>query len=306
MALHRLTRLVMGVPNVAETAAFYKEYGLDEVSPGRFRTADGGEQLEITQAPLRHALEIGVGCDDEDDLARIESNLRGLDIDVASEEGARIATDPGTGTRVRVEIAAPLKQEPAVVDPLNVPGRYERLNARAPTVLREGPVRPSKLAHVVIASPDRVASQRFFIDGIGFKVSDRVGGDLLAFMRCSNDHHNVLIQPGPVPYLHHTAWEVASLDEVGRGAERMKERYEGCAAWGIGRHYLGSNYYYYLRDPAGNFAEYTSDVDSIADDAEWTPGDWELGKLALYAWGPPAPPEFINPPDIAEQVASGA
>jgi hypothetical protein len=29
MSLHRLTRVVMGVPNVAETAAYYEEFGLD-------------------------------------------------------------------------------------------------------------------------------------------------------------------------------------------------------------------------------------------------------------------------------------
>jgi hypothetical protein len=40
-------------------------------------------------------------------------------------------------------------------------------------------------------------------------------------MRCSTDHHNLLVQQAPLNFLHHTAWEVDDVDEVGRGATRM-------------------------------------------------------------------------------------
>ena len=33
--------------------------------------------------------------------------------------------------------------------------------------------------------------------------------------------------------------------------------------WGLGRHFLGSNLFWYFRDPAGNFAEYYADLDQI-------------------------------------------
>jgi catechol 2,3-dioxygenase-like lactoylglutathione lyase family enzyme len=69
---------------------------------------------------------------------------------------------------------------------------------------------------VVVGSLDQEASQRFFTEGLGFKVSDRVPG-LASFMRCSTDHHNLLVQQAPVNFLHHTAWEVDDVDEVGRG-----------------------------------------------------------------------------------------
>ena len=45
MSLHRLTRVVMGVPNVTETAAYYEEFGLDPLGDNSFGTRDGGEQL---------------------------------------------------------------------------------------------------------------------------------------------------------------------------------------------------------------------------------------------------------------------
>ncbi|MGH3393581.1 MAG: VOC family protein, partial [Streptosporangiaceae bacterium] len=68
--------------------------------------------------------------------------------------------------------------------------------------------------------------------------------------------------------------------------------------WGLGRHHVGSNFFWYLRDPAGNFSEYYSDLDCIVDDALWTPRTWE-GARGLYSWGPPPPPSFLAPEDLA-------
>jgi hypothetical protein len=42
----------------------------------------------------------------------------------------------------------------------------------------------------------------------GFKVSDRIAG-VGAFMRCSTDHHNVLVLAAPVNFLHHTSWQTS-------------------------------------------------------------------------------------------------
>lgn len=44
----------------------------------------------------------------------------------------------------------------------------------------------------MLGSTDQESSQRFFAEGIGLKASDTISG-LAAFMRCSTDHHNVLV-----------------------------------------------------------------------------------------------------------------
>ena len=64
-----------------------------------------------------------------------------------------------------------------------------------------------------------------------------------------------------------------------------------------GRHGIGSNYFWYLRDPAGNFAEYTSDLDVIDDAEAWRVAS-SLPAHGLAAWGPPVPHEFLAPPDV--------
>ena len=163
--------------------------------------------------------------------------------------------------------------------------------------MRTGRVRPRRLGHVVIGSLDQEASQRFFTEGLGFKVSDRVPG-LASFMRCSTDHHNLLVQQAPVNFLHHTAWEVDDVDEVGRGATAMLEGHPERHVWGLGRHHIGSNFFWYLKDPVGNFSEYYSDLDIILDDQLWKPSVVE-GARGLYNWGPPPPPSFIQPEDLA-------
>ncbi len=167
--------------------------------------------------------------------------------------------------------------------------------------MRVGPVRPRKLGHVVVGSTDLAASQRFFMDGIGFKVSDTITG-LAAFLRCSTDHHNLLVQPAPFPLLHHTSWQVNDVDEIGRGARAMLAADPARHVWGLGRHCVGSNFFWYLRDPAGNFTEYYADLDCILDDQLWEPRVWD-GAAALASWGPPVPPSFLAPDDLAELMA---
>jgi catechol 2,3-dioxygenase-like lactoylglutathione lyase family enzyme len=299
--LHRLTSITLGVPDVAPAAAYYEELGLNPTRGGGFATVDGGEQLLLVPSPRRRLIELGVGVDDADDLDRVAAGLGRLGIAVERTAALLAAVDPGTEVRVVVRLAERLVQSPVAAAPSNGPGRSERATQRAAAVLRQARVRPRKLGHVVLGSTNLEASQRFFIDGVGFKVSDTIDG-LASFLRCSADHHNLLVQPAPVPLLHHTSWQVEDVDEIGRGACAMLAVDPNRHVWGLGRHHIGSNFFWYLKDPAGNFTEYYADLDCILDDQLWTPGVWE-GAKSLYSWGPPVPPSFLAPDDLAELMA---
>jgi catechol 2,3-dioxygenase-like lactoylglutathione lyase family enzyme len=291
-----MNSITIGVPNVDETIAYYREFGLEPTEGGRLATRDGGEQLGIAYAPHRRLLALSVGVDDRDDLDRVASQLRGLDLAVTDNGDAIVAVEPIAGIEATVAVAPRIEQK-GDVTPYNFPGNAERPGSRAPGILREDQVRPRKLGHVVIGSTDAAATQRFFTEGIGFKVSDQVPG-MAAFMRCSTDHHNVLVQQSPINFLHHSSWQVDDVDDVGRGASTMLAADPSRHVWGLGRHYIGSNFFWYLRDPAGNFSEYYSDLDCVIDDELWKPGVSE-GAKALYAWGPPPPPSFLAPDDLA-------
>jgi catechol 2,3-dioxygenase-like lactoylglutathione lyase family enzyme len=301
MSLHRLASLTLGVPEPEPVRAFYRDLGLVETQPGRFETADGGEQLRVERAPRRALLALAIGVDDAGDLARVGSSLAKLGVASAREERALRTIEPVTGVKVELAIEPRIEQRPAPLLALNAPGRSPRLNTRSPAVLPGVPARPRKLSHLVLGSPDAAASKRFFVEGLGFKLSDEVPGVGLAFLRCSTDHHNLAVQPAPLPYLHHTAWEMDDLDAVGSAGAAMVAADASRHVWGLGRHGIGSNFFWYLRDPAGNFAEYTSDLDVIADDEAW-----RLAASAqvhpLAAWGPPVPPSFLAPGDIVALV----
>jgi len=299
MALHRLTHITIGVPNVEETIRFYREFGLSETAPGRLATLDGGEQLIVEESPARSLREIGFGVEDAADLNRIAGQL--ADIGVSSDRRADLltCTEPGSGVSIAVRVADHIVSAPAPPISLNSPGHPTRSNERSPALaLGSQPLRPRKLSHVVLGSPEFITSTDFFIDGIGMKVSDRIG--VGAFLRCATDHHNVLVQAAPVTFMHHAAWEVNSPDDILRGGAHMIQQFPGCHMWGMGRHYLGSNLFWYLKDPAGNFAEYTTDLDYISDEAEWEPKDLGMEPEALVAWGPPPPGPFLFPEDLPQ------
>jgi hypothetical protein len=98
---------------------------------------------------------------------------------------------------------------------------------------------------------------------------------------------------------------VDDVDEVGRGGARMLAADPARHVWGLGRHHIGSNFFWYLRDPAGNFAEYASDLDVIVDDELWKPEDFS-DLRAIVSWGPPIPPSFIAPDDLGALMAAGS
>jgi catechol 2,3-dioxygenase-like lactoylglutathione lyase family enzyme len=298
-----MNSVTIGVPNVGDTRAFYRDFNLTETAPGVFASADGGEQLRIVPSPVRRVVEVSIGADDRDDLDRIVSQLAAIGVAAHNNDRSVRARDPGTGVDVRVELAPKLVQETAARTPYNGPGRTDRdgRSPRLPQGDRPHGARPRKLGHVVIGSTDIEASNRFFVEGIGFKISDSVKGHA-HFMRCTTDHHNLLIQKAPVQFLHHTSWQVEDIDEIGLGADALLSKDPSRHVWGLGRHYLGSNFFWYFRDPAGNFSEYYSDLDVIIDDQLWKPQVWE-GMHSLYAWGPPPPPSFIRPDDLAELMA---
>ena len=204
MSLHRLTSVTMGVPNPTETAAYYEEFGLRPDGEGWFTTRDAGRQLRIVSAPTRRLVDIHIGVDDGDDLGRAASNLHGLGIEVERGKNWLSAVERATGTRACLEIAKRVTYETVLATPYNGPGRRERAGDRAPGLQRTEPVMPRKLGHAVLGSPDYAVTRTFFVDGLGFKVSDHIKG-AGTFMRCSTDHHNVLVLQAPVAFLHHTS-----------------------------------------------------------------------------------------------------
>ncbi len=133
---------------------------------------------------------------------------------------------------------------------------------------------------------------------LGLRLSDR-SGDGVTFMHGihGSDPHMIALAKSGGPGLHHLIWDVGSIHEVGLGAMQMADK--GYAnGWGVGRHVLGSNYFYYVRDPWGSYSEYSSDIDYIPVDFDWQAAD-HPGHDAFYVWRPAAPVDFIVNHELA-------
>jgi catechol 2,3-dioxygenase-like lactoylglutathione lyase family enzyme len=298
MSLHGLAEITLGVPNTDHTRAFYSDFGLTETAPGTFATRDGGNQLHVASRPYRQLVEYVLAADDLDDVGRIRAAAlsRGLAV-TEHDDGGVSVVEPIVGVRARVSVRPRISSDAVAVLSMNEPGRTVRSNDRSPSIEARG-AQPRRLGHVLYGTPDIDASISFLRDVLGFRMSDQSEG-IIAFMRCSTDHHNVALAKSPVPFFHHSSWQVNDLDEIGNGGHHLMQKYEDVDVWGVGRHFLGSNLFWYLRDPAGNYAEYFSDLDQIDDDDLWIAKNWAPDK-SLYAWGPAVPPDFVFPRDLDE------
>src|SRR5260370_35485306 len=116
------------------------------------------------------------------------------------------------------------------------------------------------------------------------KVSDR-SQTIIAFLRCTTDHHNLALLASPGPGFHHGSFEVGGVDEIALGAQRMLDAGRP-PGWGLGRHVIGSDFFYYGRDPWGSFAEYFPDPDSNPEQCPWEPPDFPAEQRA-HRWAPP-------------------
>lgn len=307
MALHRLLGLRAAVPDPAAVAAYYSELGLSGDAGTGWTGSEGGAVVELEESPFRRPLGVTVGCAGGSDLDAIASRLGEGGAEISRTGDALAVTDPASRVRFEVRVAEPWVDPVAVTPPEhNAPGRVVRADVRAPAVFG-GPRPPRRLGHLVLGTPDFGATRDLLIDGLGFRVSDEIPG-IIGFYRCSPDHHNLALVESPVPLLQHYSWECDDLDHVGHTATALLRTDPERHAWGFGRHFAGSNFYWYLRDPAGSFVELYSDLDQILDDEAWeargrTPFEFE--HLA-NSWGPEIPLEFIVPTDLDELRAGWA
>ncbi len=140
---------------------------------------------------------------------------------------------------------------------------------------------PEKISHVVFHSPQHKQITQWFIDTLGFKLSDWIG-DFMSLIRCNSAHHRIAFLPGPA-CLNHIAYDMPNVDEMMRGLKRLR-RAGSDAVWGPGRHTAGNNTFSYFVTPNGFAVEYTSDLETVDDD-HWEPRTFTPAPDIMDQWG---------------------
>lgn len=297
-AVHSLERFVFSVPDLAEARRFYTAFGLE--------VRGSGERLDLYTVGHPHCwgsvfasgkykrleyLSYGIHAEDVEAM-RQRIDAHGLTCPphpLSDGTGLWLRNPDGTPLQLVVapKVSPSRKCQPVLPEPVP-PGQ-----GAAPARSRVARVQPRHLSHVLFFTPDVDRMIRFNTDVLGLRLSDR-SRDVIAFMHGAHgsDHHLVAYAKSNAPGLHHSSWDVGSIDEVGRGSEQMRNA--GYAkGWGVGRHVLGSNYFYYVQDPWGSWAEYSCDIDFIPHDLDW-PAANHPPEDSLYVWGPGLPEDFIT------------
>lgn len=143
--------------------------------------------------------------------------------------------------------------------------------------------RPSELSHAVLNVTDVEKSERFAVEKLGFRVSDRT--KTMRFLRCNRKHHALAYASAEFSALNHIAFDMRDIDAVMNGIGRLREAGYACA-WGPGRHGPGNNVFGYFVAPFGAVIEYTAEVGEVGDDYRvGGPEDWTWPPGRTDHWG---------------------
>jgi catechol 2,3-dioxygenase-like lactoylglutathione lyase family enzyme len=298
-AVHSVEEFGLEVPDLGPARTFYEAFGLDVRSEGNalglYTHGMEHRWALITRASRKRLTHLSFGAFESDyeviaRRAREKGAARGLPQAGCSAEGLWLSDPSGLNVRVR---AAPKVTPNAKIAPIN---------ASAPAGVRAAPataerpfIRPLRFSHIAVFQPDVPKAVAFYSTILGLPVADHVT-DLVAFMRTihGSDHHVLALAKSSGSGMHHCSWDVGSIDNVALGGRQMEDRgYAYQNAWGPGRHVIGSNYFYYVRDPWGSYAELTADIDYVEAGQPWTDRAYGV-EDALYLWGPPPPANFLS------------
>lgn len=296
LGVHSIDHFAVEVPDLAEARRFYEAFGLDvrDEGGGLGLYTDGHSQCwaRFTQGPekvLRY-ISFGLFAEDEAPLAaRLDSQgvKRIIPPAGASQRGIWIEGFDGLPIHLVVapKCSPDTKTQFATVS--SAPGQSGAiLNSQAPKV------RPRALSHFALYTTDVIGATKWYSDTLGLRLSDG-SGPVVAFLHGphGSDHHLLALVGSTHRGMHHSSWDVGSFQEVGLGsAQMMRAGYKD--GWGVGRHVLGGNYFYYARDPWGSYAEFSADIDYIPADCDW-PAAQHAPEDSFYLWGPDVPPELV-------------
>jgi catechol 2,3-dioxygenase-like lactoylglutathione lyase family enzyme len=293
--VHSLDHFSFSVPVLAAAARFYTTFGLDVRENGRqlelFTFGSAHRWAVITESARKAVRYVSFGAY-EDDLsafaARLEmSGIRCVDpLPDAPADGLWFRDPAGQLIQIRAaEKSSPERKSELAYDSAASGKRSAPLRDEAKAV------HPRRLAHALFFTPDVGNAVRFYADILGLRLSDHPGPVAFLHGIHGSDHHLIAFAHSPTGIgYHHSAWDVSSIHEVGFGAMRMSNAGHALG-WGVGRHALGSNYFYYVRDPWGSYAEYSCDIDYIPAGSDWE-AKYPPPENSFYLWGPNAPQDF--------------
>jgi catechol 2,3-dioxygenase-like lactoylglutathione lyase family enzyme len=268
MGITGIDSITYGVEDVEQCRRFFADWGLKS-------RGEDFETLNGCEVKIRHK-------DDPSLPAAMEpgSTLREVIWGTDGWKELTPCTDPnGLALSFR-------KSRKRAIDSKGVPvngwGLNQRVDMSSPIYERAEPV---EVGHLVLFTDRLAEMERFYIERLGFHLSDRYPGRGV-FVRCTPEggHHDVFVLQTPVskPGINHVAFTVRDIYEVFGGGLNISRR-----GWtteiGPGRHPISSAFFWYVKCPAGGLAEYYADEDYVTP--AWKPRELTPSPENFAEWG---------------------
>ena len=141
------------------------------------------------------------------------------------------------------------------------------------------------LQHVTFTSTNLDNFVQFYVDKLGFKVSDKVinkeGKLTTCFMRSNQEHHTVACFLSNKSGLDHFSFEAGTWEWIKNWCDHFSQLNIELI-WGPGRHGPGNNLFAFIEDPDGNKIEISAELEVVHDRQI---KKWPHEPRTLNLWG---------------------
>lgn len=258
-----LRYVALGVPDLVQEREFFVKWGLTDLGLHDglvYFAAEGSREhhvVRLRQTPEKRVDAIGLKAATRADVDALHDKVVAAGAKAISKPHELSGPGGGYGFRffspdgITFEISSDVEER--------MPREFEHWDAI-----------PKTLSHVAIHSPDHEAQGQFFVDVLGFKITDKLD-QVMVFLRCNEFHHRLGFLRGPA-MINHVSFDYVSVDAMMRGIGRLKEE-KVETIWGPGRHTPGDNAFSYYTTPAGFGMEVTTGLEVV---------DFENREIKVY------------------------
>ena len=223
-----------------------------------------GRRLVITMGEKNGLVHAGMGVRDHDAVAELKARCE--------QEG--LAPKPFKGELFNAGAFTVNDPDGNVIAFGNAPEDKPMKGLRGP------------LQHVTFATQDIARFEKFYIDKLGFAVSDYVVRDtdgkvMTIFMRSNHEHHTIGVFFQNRTGVDHHSYEAGEWGIMKDWCDRFGDRHIKLD-WGPGRHGPGNNLFAFISDPDGSWIEISAELEIIYDRPAKT---WKHEERTLNLWG---------------------
>ncbi|MEQ8268618.1 MAG: VOC family protein [Parvibaculum sp.] len=284
----RLGYVALNVTDIDRSIGFYEPVlGLQRAGKAAngehlFRCSPRHHDIVLHQAQAPGLRRVGWEMESADHVARIRKHLASLGIaihEVDADESALLGlhdafriTEPNSGATFEY-----FHSFEEAADPF------------APTVAKI-----ERLGHVVLGVENYAEAEKFFMEKLNFRASDRIEGGV-TFMRCFPNplHHSLGLSNAPTNRLHHVNFMVTDVDDIGKALWRMKKN-DVPIVFGPGRHPPSDSMFLYFLDPDGMTVEYSFGMEEFPEVGAREPRLLPPGLPSVDYWGAVPTPQMAS------------